>query len=199
MPPRRSRHYLARLRSHPRLSDQKRGSRMTARITFVTDLSANTLEPRLIMYGKRPAKGALGFRRFFFLGAVIFLVAGCASQPASRILHGNLIARGTPIAIDADLENDDQRILLDRRLHLYGFVPAPNGNSPYVLWVLLESDIFGNGMCTIELLKNGVPLVSAERSAPAGPAFAFVDTLRVFEKTLYDESTSNGLGSTKSL
>jgi hypothetical protein len=136
------------------------------------------------------AKGISGLLCILLCSAVLLLVVGCASQPSSRILGGNLIARGTPIHVETHGSLDfDDRLLLARKLQLFGFAPLATEPSPYRLLVRSESDpSFATETCTIELLKNGVPLVSVVGRCDrrVDSVRAYISALRLFERALYD-------------
>jgi hypothetical protein len=136
------------------------------------------------------AKGISGLHCILFGSAVLLLFVGCSSQPSSRIFGGNLIARGTPIHVEIHGSLDfDDRLLLTRKLQLFGFAPLATEPSPWRLLVRSESDpSFATETCTIELLKNGVPLASVVGRCDrrVDSVRAYISALRLFERTLYD-------------
>jgi hypothetical protein len=143
-------------------------------------------------------KSTLGFYRGIFAGTMLWLAAGCASPPAARTLSGNVVPRGTPIVIQGMLD-DSERVQLMRKLEVYGFAPDQNGISSYSVLVRFDKPYSSEAVCVIDLIKDGVPLVSARNesawyleTAPGGGTFselAFFAALRGFEKALYGSSS----------
>jgi hypothetical protein len=146
--------------------------------------------------------------------AGLFL-SGCASAPTAMRINGDVIARGTPVVVTWSGPLDDhEKIALDRKLSLFGFVPVRNGTSPYS--VLVRYDSAGT-VAVIELLKDGVPLLVAQSGSdwythrriadfaleqPALPPAefyqskaAFYTALSGFEKAWYHYSSPAANGS----
>ena len=129
------------------------------------------------------------------LSLMVLLIVGCSSTSSGN-LSGVAVPKGTFVTIQGSL-NDQERLFLPDLVSVLekrGFTVTKEDKSQYSVQITFSSSSSFNVYCNIVLMKEGIPVISANGTNPGwgvliarGTAYrgVFDSALREFEKKLY--------------